>query len=94
MRPNARSNFDGHASELLAQIALLREAGVDVTADYLLGRIKVEEAAEFLGTTAGEVYNLTSRREIPFYKLGKRGVRFCRLDLIQWQRQRKIWSTS
>jgi excisionase family DNA binding protein len=54
----------------------------------LLQRIKVTEAAEFLGTTPGEVYNLTSRRQIPFYKLGKRGVRFCRLDLMRWQRNR------
>jgi excisionase family DNA binding protein len=65
-----------------------RDAGVEVTPDYLLCRIKVEEAAEFLRTTPGEIYNLTSRRQIPFSRLGKKGLRFCRLDLIQWQRER------
>lgn len=38
--------------------------------------------------TTGEIYNLTSRRQIPFSRFGKKGLRFCRLDLIQWQRER------
>lgn len=88
MKPVSRSRRDGRGGELAEQIALLRDAGVEVTPDYLLGRIKVEEAAVFLGTTPGEVYNLTSRRQLPFNRLGKRGVRFCRLDLIRWQRER------
>ena len=88
MRSGGKSDREGREGDLAEQIALLRDAGVEVTPDYLLGRIKVEEAADFLGTTPGEVYNLTSRRQIPFNRLGKRGVRFCRLDLIQWQRER------
>jgi hypothetical protein len=87
-RPNAKSDRAGRGGELAEQIPLLREAGVKVTPDYLLGRIKIDEAAEFLCTTPGEIYNLTSRRLIPFSRLGKKGLRFCRLDLIQWQRQR------
>ena len=87
MKPSGRSRCDGRGGELAEQIALLRDAGVEVTPDYLLGRIKVEEAAEFLCTTRGEIYNLTSRRQIPFSRLGKKGLRFCRLDLIQWQRE-------
>ena len=88
MRSGGKFDREGREGDLAEQIALLRDAGVEVTPDYLLGRIKVEEAADFLGTTPGEVYNLTSRRQIPFNRLGKRGVRFCRLDLIQWQRER------
>ena len=87
MRPAGKSDRNGRGSELAEQIALLRDAGVAVTPDYLLGRIKVEEAAEFLSTTPGEIYNLTSRRQIPFFRFGKRGLRFCRADLIRWQRQ-------
>lgn len=90
MRANGKSDRDKRGDELAEQIALLRAAGIEVTPDYLLGRITVSEAAEFLGTTAGEVYNLTSRRQIPFYKLGRRGVRFCRLDLIRWQAPRRV----
>jgi hypothetical protein len=88
MRSNGKSADGGRGGELAAQIALLRDAGVEVTPDYLLGKIKIDEAAEFLCTTPGEIYNLTSRRLIPFSRLGKKGLRFCRLDLIQWQRER------
>ena len=75
MKRQLQNGRDGRSGELAEQIALLRDAGVEVTPDYLLGRITVTEAAEFLGTTPGEVYNLTSRRQIPFNRLGKRGVR-------------------
>jgi excisionase family DNA binding protein len=88
MRSGGKSDRDGRGGDIAEQIALLREAGVEVTPDYLLGKIKIGEAARFLCTTEGEIYNLTSRHQIPFYKLGKRGLRFCRLDLIQWQRER------
>jgi len=91
MKPTSRSRGEGRDGEIAEQIALLRDAGVEVTPDYLLGKIKIEEAAEFLCTTPGEIYNLTSRRQIPFYRLGKRGVRFCRLDLMQWQKERPRW---
>ena len=88
MRPNGKSNSGGRGGELAEQITLLRDAGIEVTPDYLFGRITVAQAAEFLGTTAGEVYNLTSRRQMPFLRLGKRGLRFCRLDLMRWQQER------
>jgi excisionase family DNA binding protein len=88
MRSGGKSDRDGQGGKLAEQIALLRDAGVEVTPDYLLGKIRIDEAAKFLCTTEGEIYNLTSRRQIPFSKLGKRGLRFCRLDLIQWQRAR------
>lgn len=88
MKPRPQNGRDGRVGELAELIALLRDAGVDVTPDYLLGQITVTKAAEFLGTTPGEVYNLTSRHQIPFNRLGKRGVRFCRLELMRWQRER------
>jgi excisionase family DNA binding protein len=49
----------------------------------------VEEAAVFLGTTSGQLYNLLNRREIPYVPWGKRGKRFRRIDLIAWQEDRK-----
>jgi excisionase family DNA binding protein len=76
---------DRKASELGATIAAMKEAGCEVTPDYLLGQITIDEAARFLSTTKGELYNLTSRGAIPFKRWGKRGVRFCRLDLIIWR---------
>ena len=78
MSPSGKSDREGRGGDLAEQIALLRDAGVEVTPDYLLGRIKIDEAAKFLDTTEGEIYNLTSRRQIPFSRLGKKGLRFCR----------------
>ncbi len=46
-------------------------------------------AAEFLGTTPGEVYNLIFSREIPFILWGKRGKHFRRIDLVEWQERRR-----
>lgn len=89
MRAGGKSGRDGSGGGVAAQIAAIREAGVEVTPDYLLGRIDIDEAARFLGTTKGELYNLTARREIPFVRLGKRGVRFCRIELMRWQEERR-----
>ena len=52
-------------------------------------QLNVEEAALFLGTTKGQLYNLLNRREIPYVRWGKRGKRFRRIDLIAWQEDRK-----
>jgi len=73
---------------MAAVCSAVREAGAEVTPDYLLSQIDIEEAARFLGTTKGQLYNLTYRREIPFIPWGKRGVRFRRIDLIRWQEGR------
>ena len=85
MNRSGKSRRDGRAGELAAEIAELRAAGVEVTADYLLARITIDEAARFLGTTPGQLYHLTARREIPFVAWGKRGLRFRRIDLMRWQ---------
>ena len=88
MNRRQQAKRDGRAGELATQIAAIRAAGVEVTPDYLLGQITIDEAARFLGTTEGQLYNLTSRHEIGFIRWGKRGVRFRRIDLIRWQEGR------
>jgi excisionase family DNA binding protein len=82
---NRRDNAGTESvAELLSE---LREMGVEVTPDYLLGHIDIKEAARFLGTTKGEMYNLTYRHKIRFIRWGKRGLRFRRRDLIHWQQE-------
>ena len=49
----------------------------------------IDQAAAFLGTTKGQLYNLVNRREVPYVPWGKRGKRFRRIDLIAWQEERK-----
>ena len=84
-----RATGDGQAGELAATISVLNETGFEVTADYWLAYIGIDEAARFLGTTNGEIYNLTSRGEIPWIRWGKRGLRFQRLALRRWMEERK-----
>jgi len=94
VKQRQQTTRDDKAGELGAMIAAMKEAGCEVTADYLIGQIAVDEAARFLGTTKGELYNLTYRREIPFIPWGKRGLRFRRIDLIRWmESRRKLAST-
>jgi predicted DNA-binding transcriptional regulator AlpA len=56
--------------------------------DYLHQLLRVNEAAHFLGTTSGQIYNLLANRAIPYIPWGTRNIRFCRLDLIVWQELR------
>ena len=45
----------------------------------------VEDVARFLDVSVGHIYNLTSRREIPFRKKGKRGkLYFIPSEIMQW----------
>jgi hypothetical protein len=53
--------------------------------DYLHQHLTVREAAQFLRTTSGQLYNLLYQRAIPYIPWGTRNKRFCRLDLIAWQ---------
>lgn len=86
-RQQARS--DGRASELATLRSAVRDAGGQAALDDLYRQMGIEEAARFLGTTKGQLYNLTARRAIPFIPWGRRGKRFRRIDLIAWQEDRK-----
>jgi excisionase family DNA binding protein len=90
-RPQAKR--DGDADEVAALRSAIRDSGGKAALDDLYGLMPIEEAAHFLGTTKGQLYNLTSRREIPFIPWGKRGVRFRRVDLIRWQEARLLPAT-
>ncbi len=85
MKRRQQENGAAFSDALAAQIAAIRAAGVEVGPDYLIGDIGIKEAARFLGTTVGQLYNMTARRQIPFIRWGKSGVRFRRIDLIRWQ---------
>ena len=51
--------------------------------------LNVQGAADFLHESKATIYSRTSRREIPFYKRGKR-IYFKRVELIEWlERGRK-----
>ncbi len=88
MKPRRQIERDGRAHNVEVLRAAVSEAGGHAAVDDLYRQMDIKEAARFLGTTKGQLYNLTSRREIPFIPWGKRGVRFRRIDLIRWQEER------
>lgn len=45
--------------------------------------IDVKTAAKILGLSTATVYGKTHRKELPFFKRGKK-LRFSRMDLIAW----------
>lgn len=56
------------------------------TSEFFKNRIwLVQDVAKFLDVSVGHIYNLTSRREIPFRKRGKRGrLYFIPSEILQW----------
>lgn len=89
MNRRRQAERDGSAARLRALEAAFRSAGGAAAIDYLHQQLTVEEAAAFLGTTKGQLYNLLNRREVPYVPWGKRGKRFRRIDLIAWQEDRR-----
>ncbi len=75
-------------------VAVLQEAlsvtGGQAKVRELYQLLTAEEAADFLALDLGTVRNLTYRRELPFVKIGPRGVRYRVLDLLAWQESRSF----
>ena len=47
------------------------------------------EVAEFFKIKKRTIDYLVSTQQIPFFRLGKRGVRFSRTRLLDWARERE-----
>jgi excisionase family DNA binding protein len=58
---------------------------------YAKDVLRVEEAALFTGFSVGYIYNLTSRKAIPYYKQGQ-AVFFKKADLEAWMTEHRIAS--
>ena len=55
----------------------------DLTHKPISERISFEEAQNYLNLSKSKIYKLTSSKEIPYHKLGKR-IFFYRQELDQW----------
>jgi excisionase family DNA binding protein len=88
VKAGGKSRGERNAEAIRELRSKIGDAAVQAILDDPKRQMTIEEAALFLGTTKGELYNLTYRRAIPFVRLGKRGVRFRRIDLIKWQEKR------
>lgn len=60
-----------------------------ILVDYIMKDARVlaklltaQEAAELLSLKVGTIRDMTYRKEIPYVKIGKRGVRYRLIDLL------------
>jgi len=53
--------------------------------------LTIKEASDYLGISVKGLYNMVNRRELPFYKIGKR-VRFDMKQLDEWIEKHKVES--
>lgn len=60
-----------------------REAGSKPNTAPPKDILSIDEASEFLNLAKATIYSLTSRREIPFFKTGKK-LYFKRVELLAW----------
>jgi len=51
--------------------------------------LNIDQAARFLGLKKGTLYNMISRKAIPYYKVGSR-VLFRRSDLEAWFESKRV----
>ena len=83
-----RQGPDAIGNRLAVLKKVLSVTGGQAKVRELFQLLTAEEAAQFLALDLGTVRNLTYRRELPFVKIGRRGVRYQMLDLLAWQESR------
>lgn len=54
--------------------------------------LTVAQASKFLGFAKSYVYKLIMRRELPYYKVGSRAVRFAKSDLTEYRNKCRVSS--
>jgi len=71
--------------EVLRKVLAERQPGLEQTTTpiQLKELLTIEEAAIFLNLAKPTIYSLTSRRELPFFKTGKK-LYFKRSELLSW----------
>lgn len=80
------STYEAKRLKLEQEVALLESYldTLECRPDLSKEIFNLEEAAVFLGMTKSQLYKLTHRRTIPFYKPTGKLVVFVRQELIDW----------
>jgi excisionase family DNA binding protein len=68
--------------------SVLSSAGETTKIEELYRLLTCQECAHFLGLAEATVRDMTYRHELPFTKVGSRGVRYRLIDLIVWAEER------
>ncbi|MEZ5031621.1 MAG: helix-turn-helix domain-containing protein [Saprospiraceae bacterium] len=71
--------------EVLRKVLAERQPGLEQTTVPIQAKelLTIEEASIFLNLAKPTIYSLTSRRELPFFKTGKK-LYFKRSELLSW----------
>lgn len=75
----------------LRQVAIrktIRMLGGQEAARALGQLLTAQETAELLSLQVSTIRGMTHRKEIPYVKIGKRGVRYRLIDLLAWIEER------
>ena len=54
--------------------------------------LTVDQASKLLGYAKSYIYKLVMRREIPYFKVGSRAVRFAKSDLVAYLNKCRVSS--
>jgi excisionase family DNA binding protein len=68
--------------------SVLEATGDTANVEKLYRLLSAQEAAHFLGLAEQTVRDMTYRHELPYTKIGIRGVRYRLIDLILWSEER------
>ncbi len=52
--------------------------------------LKIEDVAKLLKMSEGHIYNLVSRREIPFTRISRKAIRFDPDEIQEWLKKKKV----
>ncbi|HEV3109565.1 MAG TPA: helix-turn-helix domain-containing protein [Candidatus Binataceae bacterium] len=69
---------------------VLRATAGEAKVREIFQLLTADEAAEFLGIAEPTVRDMTYRHELPYVRVGKRGVRYRVIDLIGWADSRSV----
>lgn len=84
MNRRQEAERNGQADRTAALRSVLVKTGGQAKIEELYRHLRADEAAHFLGFAEQTVRDMTYRNELPYVKVGKRGVRYRLIDLIAW----------
>ncbi len=87
--PKIRSERQSETKQGVLRSVLRATAG-EAKVREMFQLLNAKQAAEFLGIAEPTVRDMTYRRELPYVRVGKRGVRYRLIDLIGWADSRSV----
>jgi excisionase family DNA binding protein len=92
LKPGNKAQVDNGTATARTLRSVLAATGGQAEIEKLYRLRTAEEAASFLGLAEQTVRDMTYRHELPYTKVGVRGVRYRLIDLIAWSEQRSYQS--